>query len=381
MKQEIEINEWIESFLNGDLPADERAIFRKKLEEDPDFAREVEMHRQLRDIITDGAYLNLKSELKSIHLGKTIITKRIKRITGFGLGGLIIGVILLWVQPGWLNSENNNRGQAVSMQEDSIVVQIQKTQLAPKNQETANILKSRTPSAVQNSTVDKISDIRFEADTALAKENIRTIAEVENKEPETEKQVSEPFYENKPIPVKQEATADPDCRKVKIEGSFLESESCNDKPTGSIVIDRQTVTGGQAPYTFSMSRTNFRDTLLFSGLYPGSYALYARDANNCISRIGLALIRSVDCTNIYQAVFAPLRGETWAIPIDPDRSGTLNIFSKAGVLVYSVRFTGDEPVTWSGTTISGQALPMGVYQFGIRYADGGSFMGNVTIVR
>jgi hypothetical protein len=381
MKQEIQISEWIESFLNGDLPADERAIFRKRLEEDPGFAREVEMHRQLRDIITDGAYLNFKSELKSIHLGKTIIKKRIKRITGFGVGGLMIGLILLWIQPGWLNRQKNNNEQPISVHEDSIAVQIQNTPLTQKNQETASIKNSRAPSAVQNPTIDKIPDIRFQADTVLAKEEIQTVVPVENKEPKTEKQVSEPVSENKPIPVKSEATANPDCRKVKIEGSFLESESCNDKPTGSIVIERQTVTGGQAPYTFSMSRANFRDTLLFSGLYPGSYALYARDANNCISRIGLALIRSVDCTNLYQAVFAPLRGEIWTIPVDPDRGGILNIFSKAGALVYSVRFTGSEPVTWSGTTLSGQALPMGIYQFGIRYADGGSYMGNVTIVR
>jgi hypothetical protein len=381
MKQEIEISEWIENFLNGDLTADERAIFRKKLEEDPDFVHEVELHRQLRNIISDGAYLNIKSELKSIHLGKIRITKRIKRITGFGVGGLIIGVILLWVQPGWQNREKNNNEQLVSVQEDSMDVQIQETPLTQKNQETASIINSRAPSADQNPVVDKIPDITFQADTVLAKEEIRTGVPVENKEPKTEKQVSEPVSENKPIPAKPEAIVYSDCRKVKIEGSFLESESCNDKPTGSIVIDRQTVTGGQAPYTFSMSRANFRDTLLFSGLYPGSYAVYARDANNCIRRIGLALIRSVDCTNIYQAVFAPLRGEIWTIPVDPDRSGTLNIFSKAGILVYSVRFTGSEPVTWSGTTISGQALPMGIYQFGIRYADGGSFMGNVTIVR
>ncbi len=381
MKQDIEINEWIESFLNGDLPANERVSFRKKLEEDPDFAHKVELHRQLRDIITDGAYLNIKSELKSIHLGKTIITKRIKRITGFGLGGLMIGVILLWMQPGWLNREKNSNEQPISVLEDSMAVTYQEVPLSKRNQETASIKSLRAPSADQNPADDRIPDRTFQVDTVLIKEEIQTAVPVKNEVPKTEKQVSEPYSENKPIPVKPEATGKPDCRKVKIEGSFLESESCDDKPTGSIAIDRQSLTGGQAPYTFSMSQVNFRDTSLFSGLYPGSYALYARDANNCISRIGLALIRSVDCANLYQAVFAPSRGEIWTIPIDPDRSGTLNIFSKVGTMVYSVRFTGSEPVTWSGTTISGQALPMGIYQFGIRYTDGGSFMGNVTIVR
>jgi len=381
MKQEIEINEWIERFLNGDLPADERVSFRKKLEEDPDFAREVELHRHLHDIITDGAYLNIKSKLKSIHLEKTRISKKIRRFTGFGIGGLIIGVILLWVLPDTGKTENDKNEPSVSVREDSVAVQDQKSPLTEKTPEIAAVITSGAPSADQDPGDDKIPDITFQADTVFAKEQIQREVPVENKEPKTEKQVPEPFSENKPTSRKAEASSKPDCRKIKIEGSFRESESCNNKPTGRIAIDRESLTGGQAPYTFSIDKVNFHDTLLFSGLYPTSYALYARDANKCISRIGTALIRSVDCTNAYQAVFAPLRGEIWTVPVDPDRSGTLNIFSKNAALVYSVRFTGNETVTWSGTTLSGQALPMGLYQFEISYDDGGSYIGNVTILK
>ncbi len=381
MKQEIEINEWIEAFLNGNLPAEERASFRKKLEEDPGFAREVELHRQLRNIITDGAYLGIKNDLKSIHLEKTRIAKRIKRITGFGAGGLIIGVILLWILPNARNTENDNNKQLISVREDSVTVQDQKDLLTGKTLETTGMISSGVSSADQVSGQNRIPDKVLQADTIQVPKMIQGEVPVENKETKTGKPIPEPVSEYNPAPVKTEEISKTDCRRIKIEGSFRESESCSNKPTGSIAIDRQSVTGGLAPYTFSMSQVDFRDTLLFSGLYPGSYALYARDANNCIGRIGIALIRSVDCTSAYQAVFAPLRGEIWSIPIDPDRSGTLNIFSKAGALVYSVKFTGDTPITWSGTTLSGQALPMGIYQFEIRYTDGESFMGNVTILK
>jgi hypothetical protein len=381
MKQEIEINEWIERFLNGDLPADERVSFLKKMEEDPDFAREVELHRQLHKIITDGAYLNIKSKLKSIHLEKKRISKKVRRITGFGIGGLIIGVILLWVLSDTRNTKNEKNLQSVIVREDTVAVQDHKNPLSENTPETAIKITSGTPSADQGPGAEKLPDIALRVEPALAKEPIQAEVPVENKGPKSEKQLSEPVSENKTTTGKTETMRIPDCRKIKIEGSFREYESCNNRPTGSIAIDKESLTGGQAPYTFSLDKINFHDTLLFSGLYPTSYALYARDANECIGLIGTALIRSVDCTNAYQAVFAPLRGEIWTVPIDPDRSGTLNIFSKNAALVYSIRFTANETVVWSGTTLSGLALPMGLYQFGISYDDGGSFVGNVTILK
>lgn len=381
MKQEIEKNEWIERFLKGDLPAYERVSFLKKMEEDPDFAREVDLHRHLHAIITDGAYLNVKSKLKSIHLEKRRISKKIRRITGFGIGGLIIGVIVLWVLPDTGNTENDKHEPLVIVSEDSVAVQNHIGPLAENTSGTAVRKTIGTPSDDQGPGEEKFPDNTRMDEPVLAKEPIPREKPVEYKEPKTDSLLPETVSEDKTTTGISETMRIPDCRKIKIEGSFREYESCNNKPTGSIAVDRESLTGGQAPYTLSLDKVNFHDTLLFSGLYPTSYALYARDANECISLIGVALIRSVDCVIAYQAVFAPLRGEIWTVPIDPDRSGTLNIFSKNAALIYSIRFAANETVVWSGTTRSGLALPMGLYQFEISYDDGGSFVGNVTILK
>lgn len=383
MKQDIEINEWIESFLNGNLPGNETMAFRKKMEEDPGFAREVELHRQIRDIITEGAYLHVKSELKTLHLQKIKLTHRIKRITGFGMGALIIGMLILLVIPDVRVSKKDTieSSPVAPVREDSNAATKLNSPLSEKASEVAGIKSSQALSG-EPATVDQSIQIQtVHADTSGKTGIIRTEAADENQKLLTDKPVQEPVENFNSIAVNVAEGGKPDCRKIKIEGSFSESESCSNKPTGSIVIDRQSLTGGQAPYTFSMNQINFRDTLLFSGLYPGSYPLYAKDANDCVNRIGIALIRSVDCGIIYQAVFAPMKGEIWTVPADPDKEGILNIFSKTGTLVYSVRFSGSEPILWNGTTLSGQPLSMGIYPFEIRYSDGDNFTGNVTIVR
>jgi hypothetical protein len=382
MKREIEINERIEAYLNGELPIGEAEEFRAMLAGDPALDREVELHRNLRDIITDGAYLRVKNELHGIHARKLRTINRIKRSAGFGLGGLILGIIaflLLWDNQG-TRTGMKNRDSVLIPYRDSVTITV-------PSRYKPEMIPGPTPVTIRDSS-SRIGQLtepekgRQNPDTAhLAGREKRQI-EPEPREKDAagpEKTVSEIRSD---LPSQEAASEGPgktDCRKVVIAGNFNESESCNNKPTGLIVINRNSVTGGVAPYSFSLSQDNFRDTMQFGGLYPGNYTLYARDANNCVNRLGIAVIRSVDCT--YQAVFAPDKGETWTVPVDPDRQGTLKIFSKAGMLVYSAKVTGDQVTTWAGTTISGQSLPMGLYPFEITYGDGTGFSGTVTIVR
>jgi len=389
MKEEIEINEWIETCLNGNLSAEEVKLFRKRLEEEPDFAREVERHRQLREIISDGALLHVKNQLMSIHLQKLKTVRKIRRITGYGLGGILVGILTLLVVRISIDDENVQKlsGRAIPETKTPVIVSDQTgaeeltVELMQDSgthaRETAQDIKPtgndiKTENHAMSASMDTFI-------TGIGREMTGTNLNPVKTPPDTaiysETRQDE---ENEPDTASKKAS-EANCRKIKLEGNFIEYESCNNKPTGGIMIYSQSVTGGMPPYTFSLNGTRFIDTIQFSGLYPGNYPVYARDANNCISRLGLALVRSVDCT--YQAVFAPLKGEIWTVPADQDREGILNIFNKSGTLVYTIRISNDETTTWNGSTLSGQALPMGIYQFEIRYSDGSRFIGNVTIVK
>jgi hypothetical protein len=390
MKKEIEINERIESFLNDDLSSEEMQEFKNQLEDDPLLVQEVELHRQLRVVITDGAWLNVKNELGSIRLRKIRQLKRIKRATGFGFGGFLACIILILIfrnvpdkpkiiresSPAEIRQEIKDHfppePKKVIRKSDPGIID----QAVPPDGKT----KSKDPESIRQETLIPVPE-----KSAERKQEHGDSMNLVNK-PDTMNggfvTGSSGKVSSADKTTKQAETGisgKTDCRKVTIQAKFLTQESCNNKPTGSFVIDRGSITGGRPPYAFSLNHERFHDTTAFYLLYPGNYPVYVKDDNNCIELLGTARIGSVDCT--YQAVFAPMKGESWTIPVNHVSDGILQVYSKAGTIVFYMKFTQDESPVWSGGTITGQALPMAIYQFQINYDDGSSFTGNVTIVR
>lgn len=387
MKKEIEINERIESYLNGTMPAAEKESFEQLMQEDSFLAQQVDLHRQLHDVIAEGAYLHVKSELKSIHLQKVKISKTARRITGYGIGGLIIGIVLLLVI-------KNVIGTKEPVDENNVIPAEQITTI-PVPEAT---IKMDTPAGEKESIISREDITRVDEPGDETRPSVALPEEIPEEKAlaETEPvpvENKDSFRINNLIPAFEPAVPSVqddiaagsddnvafDCSKITIEASFTSEVSCNNKPTGSIVINRKSITGGMPPYTFSINQAAYIDTVMFASLYPGSYTIYAKDANDCISRLGTAMIGIKDCT--YEDIFSPLKGDTWTIPVDRNKEGILTIYSKSGAVVYSIRVSGSETNIWNGETISGQVLPMGLYQFEITYDDGSRFAGNVTIVR
>jgi len=354
------------------------ALFQLQLYVVSVVALEVERHRLLREVISDGAYIKVKNDLNSIHLTR-LRNRRINRIKGFGLGGILIGIVCVIFVPGIKKSEIVQPGIT-----DSVAPGTEKTELQNSvDSITFPPYTYGTGIVVENNESVTINAVKPGFDDSVAGSPAASTFITEPDEDKlplmNEKLLTKTVKVNGRVSGKRTEAGTVDCGKVNIEGKFYESESCNNSPTGTISFDRSSLTGGTAPYAFSLTGSQFKETTVFSNLYTGNYTLYAKDAMNCTSQIGIAFIGTIDCT--YQAVFAPSRGEIWSVPADPEKTGQLNIFSKSGDLVYSVRFSIHESVVWDGTTLSGQLLSMGIYQFGIRYSDGISFNGNVTIVR
>lgn len=60
---------------------------------------------------------------------------------------------------------------------------------------------------------------------------------------------------------------------------FRKSYVCTDCTNGKIAVN---VIGGQAPITYSRDGINYQTSGIFDNLGPGSYTIYAKDANGCI---------------------------------------------------------------------------------------------------
>lgn len=391
MKKEIEINELIESYLKGTLSDIERISFEKRMQKDASLSQQVNLYRQLHGMISDSVYLNVKNDLKHIHLKKVSTSKMIRRITGFGSGGLLIGIVIFLAIKNGANNQallqeipypateqtitDTASSERKALSQDIDTGDTETSLLPAKNivphakaSDEETVQPARVPQANHEEMKTAGTDA-LKSDKTDTTQNHVPISDIEAS-------VNVPGHDDDSI---FEETGTVDCSNISIKAVFTTHPSCNNKPTGNIEIDRQSIQGGEPPYGFSLNQKTFTDTVVFTSLYPGRYPVYVKDDNDCTSQVGDAIIESEDCT--YQAVFAPLNGETWTVPVERDKEGMLLIYSKAGTVVYSISVNGNETTVWNGQTVNGQILPMGLYQFEIRYNDGSTFTGNVTILR
>lgn len=68
----------------------------------------------------------------------------------------------------------------------------------------------------------------------------------------------------------------------------VQSTSCN-LNNGTITA---TATGGVAPLTYSINGTLFQSSNIFTGLVPGSYTVYVKDANQCYSSVTVTIVNT-----------------------------------------------------------------------------------------
>ncbi|ALI98382.1 T9SS type B sorting domain-containing protein [Rufibacter tibetensis] len=66
--------------------------------------------------------------------------------------------------------------------------------------------------------------------------------------------------------------------------------SCNDND-GRLTVG--TVTGGTAPYTYSINGTTFQEGLTFTALASGTYTVTAKDANGCLTTVSVSVSKNV----------------------------------------------------------------------------------------
>ena len=96
MRKEIETYELIEKFLSGALTGPEADSVRNRIEHDPDFASEVNQHKQVQNLIIDRSLIEIKDKIQDIHShcsassGNRFNTKNLFSIFG---GIVLLGVI------------------------------------------------------------------------------------------------------------------------------------------------------------------------------------------------------------------------------------------------------------------------------------------------
>ena len=91
-----QIYEYIEKFINGELTGPELNEFRQKMDTDPDFAQEVELHKNVHSALSNAEKQNLANTLKELN-SKYSQRPAIRRSINFRVVASIAAVFLLLI--------------------------------------------------------------------------------------------------------------------------------------------------------------------------------------------------------------------------------------------------------------------------------------------
>lgn len=102
MRQDLNYNEYIERYLQGEMRPDEKLWFEKEIEGDIHLQDEIKLRKQVNMVLSDRDLIELKSQLEQIHLeinevtkkGKVAIRKIYSRVY-YATGVLVIFAIAL----------------------------------------------------------------------------------------------------------------------------------------------------------------------------------------------------------------------------------------------------------------------------------------------
>jgi hypothetical protein len=363
--------ELIERFLNNQLSRNELSMFNKMLQDDPSFAEEVKSHQLIHNLFIDKGLLDVRNTLDAIHKKHSVSSPGNRKTYLAGAIGIALtGIAIILLIPGKTSNY---------IQESDIA--IEKTHSSQTTKQEKSVRNDAPTTTLQNTIVtdnqQPLLNQQKEQDNKSTDTDplVHNIIETENDSITTQDNTVP-----KNLPVTDTKLIDPKkvhCDTVEIIATVTTSNTCNDEASGSITIHVLPASNSMKPYNYSINNVDFRDENVFNQLPAGYYTVYIRDNNNCNTVIELIDIKEIKC----HFRVAPLEGEEIEINLTENSDGHFEIYNKIGAMVYSIPVYSGNTIVWTGTDQSGNYLPMGAYNFFIRYKTGEIQKGSVTIIR
>ncbi len=376
----IDLYELIERYLLNRTSPEETAEIERRIKSDPSFAREVQINRDIQQLVTDNSILNIKQALNNIRTGKiSQIKSRNKFYRNLLIGSSII--IIITISSLLLLNKKDIAVRPVP-ETSKVSGTLDDTSLyspESKDSEKPEQIKEHKPTGFlqDDRNAGDTTDVKkVSAGYSLTDSNIEKAAKPVEK--------SKTSQVKTPVAVQQSYTpGDDNTQEEKqipcnITAEFMTEPSCNNSATGLIKFIESSVSGGTTPYQFALNGI-FSDSLVYRNLLPGVYDIAIKDATGCIREWKMVNIEKINCFGEFK--FAPLYGEIWKIPVETGLPGVLTISNKSGIIVYHLEFDGLSELTWNGMSTDNHMLQMGAYPFIIKYQNGNVFRGTVTIVK
>ncbi|MFL5729238.1 MAG: gliding motility-associated C-terminal domain-containing protein [Cytophagaceae bacterium] len=170
------------------------------------------------------------------------------------------------------------------------------------------------------------------------------------------------------------------CETVNLTAQVRVDYGTGDAAEATVLIDKSSVAGGTAPYSFALDHTVFGKENRFTVMKDGIYSVRIKDQNNCISELKKKVVVRIPSKEI-DAAFVPSQGERWKFPVKENAGAEISIFSKTGIPVYTATISNGNPQEWDGRNNNGAELENGNYYFVIKYSSGEVVKGHISIVQ
>lgn len=381
MTDDLQIWEQIDRYLSGGMSAKEQELFKATMATDEQLAEMVEASQIANEMVVGHEVLKLKDQMskdlkKSKNLG-----------TNFGISILALTAI---VAGGAYFINKVQQPQAIVAPS----VQVQTQSLATKDsapapttqQTTVNQESKQEPASkpAQSVVLPKKETTQKLIEKPASKPSV--VATPTQHQPTLgQEAVSQQEPKEKVVQRKENPTVK---NEVACSGtialSWHASPSCIDGHTGSIHINKQTVTGGKAPYQFSVHANGDFSTGDITGLAAGDYTLFVKDANACsYTYKHTATITQITCKDAKKEfTYHMVHDPAWKIPYQADKVATsITITNRSGQEVYNAQVYNGSPEEWNGQSNTGLQVSMGYHVYTIVYTDNTIEQGSIIIVK
>jgi hypothetical protein len=270
MNPEYNDIELIEQYLAGRLSAADKLAVERRMSNDPEFAKDVEVQKISGEVLEDYELLQIKKRMQ----------KEMPQLPGSSGNDFMmyttVGVLIVAGLIGLLIYKNSAKENTSELVDSKSTLP---TEIIKQENNTNSILAKKTE--IKNNT--KLSNI-----TEVVKDNKLTTPNV-NTEKETlvEKDKTVITNNQNNIPTtnslikKDSSTIVKPCDGLVIETQTTITKTCEGKTNGSVKINQ--VKGGISPYKFRLGMSgNFSTKNKIDYLAEGEYELYVKDGNGCI---------------------------------------------------------------------------------------------------
>ncbi|MFN6945514.1 MAG: hypothetical protein ACK4ND_11240 [Cytophagaceae bacterium] len=372
--------EQIDKYLAGELNPEERIALEKKIDNDSDFALEVEAQRIANEMILGQELLMLKDQMKT----------DLKPKTGFNFYYLAIFLMIASLAGALYLSSGTVKHEAEEpAKEQKPLPAKEKSEAVPDEPLKKEVNSGITTIANNTKKENKITKDNPERKVFILPDTTQNIEQISTSEPkDTLKKQNltvDPLSQNtpdKPSDIHQvEKEAIIDCSGITITAEVKAGPTCPDDQKGRIEIVKESIKGSKGPYLFRLNDSgNFTKETEFFYLNQGTYTLYIKDGNDCIKILAKAVeVETKECGRNLNFTFSPTTEYAWPIPVPEGKSATIKIVSKTGMVVYQA--LADNAAEWTGLDLNGNEVSSGYYIFVLEYPDGKVEQGSITILR